>query len=66
MQVVRFTETGEAPWWQGAMTEKIGNFLKEEQRSQPGVSAARSVRGGVELGYIAHRMQWDLHHGLIG
>src|SRR5712691_11609289 len=36
VQLHRRTESGEAPRWQGATTENIGQYLREEQRSQPG------------------------------
>ena len=39
VKVWRCTETGEAPRGQGATTENIGPYLKEEQRRQPGCPA---------------------------
>src|SRR5437667_10349383 len=39
-------------------------YLRKEQRSQPGAPTARTVRRGVERGCIAGRMQLDFHHGL--
>src|SRR6266508_5982969 len=47
----RRTEAGEAPRWQGATTENIGQYLREKQRSQRGC--------------IAGRMQPDFRHGLL-
>jgi hypothetical protein len=41
-------------------------YLREEQRSQPGAPTARTVRRGVERGCIAGRMQPEFHHGLLG
>jgi hypothetical protein len=41
-------------------------YSREEQRCQPGAPAARTVRGGVERGCIARRMQPGFHHGLLG
>ena len=52
VKVWRRTETGEAPRQQGATTENIGQYLREEQRSQRGC--------------IAGRMQPDFYHGLLG
>ena len=40
-------------------------YLREEQRSQPGAPTARTVRRGVERGCIAGRMQLEFHHGLL-
>jgi hypothetical protein len=39
----RRTEGGETPRWQGATTENIGQYLREEQRSQPGCPARKSL-----------------------
>jgi len=50
-QVHRCTESGDAPGWQGATTENTGEYLRKEQRSQAGCSAAR--------------MQMELRHGLF-
>ena len=41
-------------------------YVREEQRSQPGAPTARTVRRGVERGCIAGRMQPEFHHGLLG
>ena len=65
MKVWRRTETGEAPRWQGATTENIGQYLKEEQRRQRR-GPQRGSRVGVESGCIARRMQPDSYHGLLG
>ena len=48
----RRTEAGEAPGAQGATTENIRLYLREEQRCAPGC--------------IAGRMQRHFHHGLLG
>jgi hypothetical protein len=48
----RRTERGEAPHRQGATTENIGQYLKEEQRRRRGC--------------IAARMQPEFYHGLLG
>jgi hypothetical protein len=67
VKVWRRTETGEAPRRQGATTENIGQYLREEQRSQrPGSPPRVFQRGGVERGCFAGRMQPDFHHGLLG
>ena len=51
MKVQRRTEAGDAPAAQGATTENIGEYFREEQRS--------------EVGCSARRMQLDFHHGLL-
>jgi hypothetical protein len=51
VKVQRRTETGEAPAWQGATSENIGQYLSEEQRREPGCTA--------------FRMQRHFHHGLL-
>jgi hypothetical protein len=40
-------------------------YVREEQRSQPGAPTARTVRREMERGCIAGRMQLDFHHGLL-
>jgi nucleotidyltransferase/DNA polymerase involved in DNA repair len=40
-------------------------YVREEQRSQPGAPTARTVRRGVERGCLAGRMQLEFHHGLL-
>src|SRR5438046_4290017 len=69
---------GAPPRWQGATTENrgphrawfarwggnIGQYLREEQRSQHR-GPQRGSRVGVERGCIACRMQPDFHHGLL-
>src|SRR5439155_7915789 len=40
-------------------------YLREEQRSQPGAPTTRTVRRGVERGCIAGRMQLEFHYGLL-
>jgi len=51
VQVRRGTESGDAPGRQDATTENYRPYLREEQRSPTGCSAAR--------------MQTELHHGLL-
>ena len=57
----RRIEGGDAPGWQGVTTENIGQYLREEQRSQAGCSAGRMqpafchgllVVGPVPAGYV--------------
>src|SRR5213079_2966496 len=55
---------GAAPRWQGATTENIGQYLREEPRSQHRGSQ-RGSRVGVERGCIACRMQPDFRCGLL-
>ena len=78
VKVRRRTEAGEAPRWQDATTENrgprrawfarsggnIGQYLREEQRSQHR-GPQRGSRVGVERGCIAGRMQPDFYHGLL-
>jgi transcriptional regulator with XRE-family HTH domain len=40
-QVTASTETGDAPGSQGATTENIGQYLREEQRREAGCSVGR-------------------------
>ena len=63
VKVWRCTETGEAPRGQGATTENIGPYLREEQRSPAPGPPTRQPRWGGG-GCIARRMQPDFYHGL--